>query len=231
MEQETINNIIYYLKSSTFSPETTEPEQKYIENNIYKSTIHKDCLYLLQPNELHCLKKVLNKEEANKACLQYHYHPLGGHFAYANTLNRIYQKYYWNNMSKDIFKMIKECTRCQLHGPKFINEKACPVPVPVKPFSQVGIDIKHVTPSYSEYCYIIVAIDYLTKYVEVRALRQQTSAEIAAFIYEEIISRHGCVSYIIKDNGRPMISGLIKLVCLNFKIKHKTISPYHPQSN
>jgi hypothetical protein len=88
-----------------------------------------------------------------------------------------------------------------------------------------------VTPSQSGYRYIIVAIDYLTKYIEVRALRFQTSAEIAAFIYEEIISRHGCVNYIITDNGRPMISGLIKLVCQNFRIKHKTISPYHSQSN
>jgi hypothetical protein len=44
-------------------------------------------------------------------------------------------------MNKDIYRVIKEGTRCQLHGPKFINEKAYPVPVPVKPFSQIGIDI------------------------------------------------------------------------------------------
>ena len=231
MNQNTIENIIYYLKSSTFSPETTKEEHKFINKNIYKFTIYKDCLYMLQPNDIHCLKKVLNKDQAKEAFIQYHYHPLGGHFAFANTLNRIFQKYYWPDMNKNIYNMVKECDKCQQHGPKYINEKAYPVPVPVKPFAQIGIDIKHVTPSQSGYRYIIVAIDYLTKYVEIRALRYQTSSEIAAFIYEEVITRHGCVNYIITDNGRPMISELIKLVCQSFKIKHKTISPYHSQSN
>lgn len=231
MDQNTINNIIYFLKSSTFSPETIEQDKKYIDNNIHKFTIYKDSLLLLQPNDHHCLKKVLNKEEANNAFLQYHYRPMGGHFAFANTLNRITQKYFWPTINKDIHNMIKGCDRCQLHGPKYINEKAYSIPVTVKPFSQIGIDIKHVIPSQAGHRYIIVAIDYLTKYVEVRALRNQTAAEIISFIYEEIITRHGCVKYIITDNGRPMVAEQMKLVCKNFGIKHKTISPYHSQSN
>lgn len=230
MNQDTINNITHYLKSASFSEETSSKDKEYIEKNIHKYTIYKDSLYMLQPTEMHCLKKVLNQEQAKEAFLQYHFHPLGGHFAYANTLNRIYQKYYWPNINKDIYKMYKECPKCQLHGPKFINEKAYPVPVPIKPFAQIGLDIKHVSPSQSGHRYVIAAIDYLTKYVEVRALKQQTASEIAAFIYEEIITRHGCVRIIITDNGRPMISELVNLVCRNFGIIHKTISPYHSQS-
>jgi hypothetical protein len=67
MNQNTIENIIYYLKSSTFSPETTKEEHKFINKNIYKFTIYKDCLYMLQPNDIHCLKKVLNKDQAKKS--------------------------------------------------------------------------------------------------------------------------------------------------------------------
>lgn len=231
MEQSTINNIIHYLKSSTFAEATiTEEDQRYIEKNIHRFTIYQDQLYLLQPNDINCFKKVLNKDQVNGAFLQYHYHPLGGHFAFANTLNRIYQKYFWPNMNKDIHNMVQSCERCQEHGSKKINEKAHPVPVPIKPFSQIGLDIKHVTPSQGGHRYIIVAIDYLTKYVEVKAITSQTSSEISLFLYEEIITRHGCISILITDNGRPMISELIKIVCRKFGIRHKTISPYHSQS-
>lgn len=73
-------------------------------------------------------------------------------------------------MNKEIYQFVKECPRCQEHGTQFINEKSYPVSVLVKPFFQIGIDIKHVTIAQSGHKYIIVAIDYLTKYVEARTL-------------------------------------------------------------
>jgi hypothetical protein len=231
MEQERINDILHYLKTSKLPDNISEARKKYIDKNIHKFTIHKDSVYLFQPQDMYCLKKVLNKKEAEEAFIQYHYHPLGGHFAYANTKNRIAQKFYWESMNKDIFNSIKECIRCQEHGNKTINEKAYPISVPISPFSQLGIDIKHVTPSQTGHRYIIVAIDYLTKYVEARALLVQTSSEIAAFLYEEIIVRHGCPNIIITDNGRPFISELIQIVCKQFGIRTKNISPHNSQAN
>lgn len=231
MEQRKIDSLLHFLRTSKYVEDISESEKKFIEKNIHNFTIHKDSLHLLQPFDKFCLKKVLNQVEAKEAFIQYHYHPLGGHFAFANTLNRISQKFYWENMNKDIYSYIKGCPRCQEHGAKYINEKAYPVSVPIKPFAQVGIDIKHVTISQTGHKYIIVAIDYLTKYVEVRALFVQTSSEIASFIYEEIITRHGSPSIIITDNGRPFISNLIQNTCKQFGIRQKTISPYHSQSN
>lgn len=231
MEQHRIDNLIHYLNTSTFAEDISKTEKSYIEKNIYKYTIHKDSLHYLKPNDMYCLKKVLNAKEAKEAFIQYHYHALGGHFAYANTVNRIVQKYFWENMNKDIYSFIKECPRCQEHGAKYINEKAYPVSVPIKPFAQIGIDVKHVVTSQTGHRYIIVAIDYLTKYVEARALTVQTSSEIASFIYEEIITRHGTPDIIITDNGRPFIAELIQLTCRQFGIRIKTISPFHSQSN
>lgn len=231
MEQHKIDSLLHFLRTSHYIENISEADKKFIDKNIHNFTIHKDSLHLLLPFDKYCLKKVLNQSEAKEAFIQYHYHPLGGHFAFANTLNRISQKYYWDTMNKDIYSFIKECPRCQEHGPKFVNEKAYPVSVPVKPFSQIGVDIKHVITSQTGHKYIIVAIDYLTKYVEVRALRVQTSSEIASFLYEEIITRHGCPNIIITDNGRPFISELIQIACKQFSIRQKTISPYHSQSN
>jgi hypothetical protein len=160
MDQQRIDSLIHYLKTSKFTEDIQKADQIYIEKNVYKYTIYKDTLHYLKPNDMYCMKKVLNIEESKEAFIQYHYHALGGHFSIANTLNRIAQKYFWENMNKDIYTYIKECPRCQEHGPKYINEKAYPVSVPIKPFSQLGIDIKHVVTSQTGHRYIIVAIDY-----------------------------------------------------------------------
>lgn len=51
-----------------------------------------------------------------------------------------------------------------------MNKRAHLVPVPVKPFNQIGLNIKHATPSEGGHRYIVAAIDYLAKYIEVKAL-------------------------------------------------------------
>ncbi|KAG1224626.1 hypothetical protein G6F67_009476 [Rhizopus microsporus] len=62
-------------------------------------------------------------------------------------------------------------------------------------------------------------------------MRFQTAAEIALFLYEEIICRHGCPTVIVSDNGKPFLSDIIRQVCRNYNIIHKTTTPYNPQSN
>ncbi|KAG1387694.1 hypothetical protein G6F60_014016 [Rhizopus arrhizus] len=140
----------------------------------------------------------------------YHQHPLGGHLAYNNTLHKISSRYYWDNMSQDIMNYVKKCYRCQMHGKKTLKEELYPVAVSAKPFDRVALDVKHVQTSRSGHRYIIAAIDYLTKYVEARPLRFQNASEIALFVYEDIICRHGCPTIMVSDNGKPFLSDLIR---------------------
>ncbi|SAM03221.1 hypothetical protein [Absidia glauca] len=93
---------------------------------------------------------------------------------------------------------------------RIATELLHPVPVGSRPFEQWAFDVKHVPTYKTGARYIIAGIEYLTKWVEARAVRYQTSAEIASFIYEEIITRYGCPHIIITDNGKPFISDLIK---------------------
>ncbi|KAG1144128.1 hypothetical protein G6F37_012343 [Rhizopus arrhizus] len=134
-------------------------------------------------------------------------------------------------MTKDIMEYVKKCHRCQRHGKKSLKEELYPVPISAKPFDRIALDVKHVQASRSGNRYIIAGIDYLTKYVEARPIRFQTASEIALFLYEEIICRHGCPTIIVSDNGKPFVSKMIQQVCRNFSIIHKTTTPYNPQSN
>ena len=56
--------------------------------------------------------------------------------------------------------------------------------------------------------YIIVMVDYLTKWVESKALPDGTAKEVASFIAENVILRHGTPKSIITDRGKCFIANL-----------------------
>lgn len=230
MEQQQFDLVKQYLQELKLPEDITHKQKRYLQKQAHKFTIYKDNLYRYN-TENGIIRKVLNKQEAEEIMYSYHQHPLGGHLAYSNTLHKIASRYYWENMTKDIMEYVKKCHRCQRHGKKSLKEELYPVPVSVKPFDRIALDVKHVQASRSGNRYIIAGIDYLTKYVEARPIRFQTASEIALFLYEEIICRHGCPTIIVSDNGKPFVSKLIQQVCKNFSIIHKTTTPYNPQSN
>ncbi|CAL9020937.1 unnamed protein product [Prunus brigantina] len=79
--------------------------------------------------------------------------------------------------------------------------------------------------------YVVVAVDYFTKWVEAEALATITAARIEDFVWTHICCRF-CIPYaIIIDNGKQFDSELFKQFCIRLKIKLFFASPAHPQSN
>ncbi len=79
--------------------------------------------------------------------------------------------------------------------------------------------------------YIIVATDHFTKWTEAQAIEEADAQNIATFIYQEIISRHGVPSILISDRGTEFVNELITILCREFKIRHVVTTAYHPQAN
>jgi hypothetical protein len=79
--------------------------------------------------------------------------------------------------------------------------------------------------------YIIVAIDYFTKWVEAKAVKVDNAEEVATFIYEEIICRCGCPQKILSDRRTHFNNNMIKELIKNFEIKHIFSTSYHPKTN
>ncbi len=79
--------------------------------------------------------------------------------------------------------------------------------------------------------YIVVAIDYFTKYPEARVLTNANAKSVANFIYEDIICRHGCSRKILSDRGSYFNNQVIEKLLKRFKIRHNLSTPYHPKTN
>ena len=79
--------------------------------------------------------------------------------------------------------------------------------------------------------FLLVAIDYFTKWVEVEALATITETKEQNFVWKNIVCRFEIPRTIISDNGRQFDSQAFRSFCSNLGIKNKYSSPGHPQAN
>ena len=80
-------------------------------------------------------------------------------------------------------------------------------------------------------CYIITVMDYITKWVEARALKDNTAKFTAKFLYEEIITNVGFPVELVSDKGEHFMNDIIRILTKKFMILHKRSTTYYPQAN
>ncbi|XP_070022596.1 uncharacterized protein [Nicotiana sylvestris] len=100
-------------------------------------------------------------------------------------------------------------------------------------FAIWGMDvIGPIEPTTSNgHMFILVAINYFTKWVEAATCKAVTKKAIVDFVRDRIVCRFGVLESIIIDNAANLNSDLIKALCETFKIKHKNFTAYRPQMN
>ena len=142
--------------------------------------------------------------------------------------------YYWLTMENDCCIHVRKCHKCQA----FIdNVNAPPVPLNILvapwPFSMWGIDvIKANEPKASNgHHFILVAIDYFTKWVEAASYASVTKNVVIRFIKKEIICRYRLPRKIIPDTTTNLNNKMMKEICKDFKIQHQNSMPYRPKMN
>ncbi|KAI5313408.1 hypothetical protein L3X38_042582 [Prunus dulcis] len=128
----------------------------------------------------------------------------------------------------------KGCEACQRHGP--IQQTLLVLMNPVVkpwPFRGWAMDLigKIYPASTKQHCFIIVATNYFTKWVEAKPVKSTTSQEIITFIEEQIIQRFGIPESITTDRGSSFISGEMLDMAEAFKFKLLQFTPYYAQAN
>ena len=63
-----------------------------------------------------------------------------------------------------------------------------PIPIPIKVMSQIGVDLMHMS-RVDDKNFMITAVDYFTKYVEMGALQNKKDTTVALWLYENIFCR------------------------------------------
>jgi len=135
-------------------------------------------------------------------------------------------------MKRDVQGYVKCCHRCQTRRPQVLNKFPEDSPTPPEyPFSRVGLDLVGPLPeTIIKNKYIIVLVDYLTKWVEADLLQTAESDDVILFL-KKTFARHGIPEILITDNGPQFTSDKTKAFFDLHDVYVHYISTYHPASN
>jgi hypothetical protein len=103
-----------------------------------------------------------------------------------------------------------------------------------EPFQKWGLDfIGHVklASSMSGNQFIMVAINYATKWAEAQAPLTNTTTITAKFLYEHILTKFGCLLTIVTDQSIHFINDAIKYLTNHFILSRTNSTVYYPQGN
>ena len=204
---------------------------------IYKAapyTLIRDVLYKKGQDGI--LRRCINPSEVSTILQGCHTDPSGGYFAGIVTTQKALQSWYWwPTMFSDANIFAQKCDPCQRIG-KPTPSFAMPLTpfLAQIPFEKWGVDfVGPINPPSRDgrKRYILVATDYVTKWVEALATRNDDADTVTKFLYENIITRFGCPKELVNNRGTHFINDTIAKLTDKYLIKHRKTSPYHPRAN
>ena len=147
-------------------------------------------MFYTGPNQV--TKRCIREDETYDILKDCHDEPCSGDFsAKRKALQILTIGYYWPNLHKDATRYTKKCDKYQHMGwPTKIDEMSLQPQVIVAPFNKWGIDfVGPIQPSSQGKSYIIVYIDYVTKWAEEKPMKYPRDNNVSKFLYEFIFTR------------------------------------------
>ena len=112
-----------------------------------------------------------------------------------------------------------------------LNEMPLQSILEVEVFDCWGIDFVGPFPSSYSNKYILVAVDYVSKWEEVVASSKADSKTVVKFLKKNIFTRFGTPRVLISDGGAHFCNTQLDKALDHHGVKHKVASSYHPQTN
>lgn len=185
---------------------------------------HGDRLYL--PNVKELKARVLHE------C---HDAPTGGHLGKDKTIEQVKRRFYWPGMDAEIQQYVTSCDSCQRNKP---SQQATmgllqPLPVPVRPWQQVSLDlITQLPKSRAGNDAIVVFVDKLTKMVHYVATTTTVSApQLAELFLREVVRHHGVPESILSDRDPRFTANFWRAFWGRLGSKLTMSTAYHPQTD
>ncbi|KAL2247804.1 UNVERIFIED_CONTAM: Retrovirus-related Pol polyprotein from transposon [Sesamum indicum] len=225
-----MNEIVGYLEDGTLPSDPVAAKRvkfraarfTLLEGQLYKRTVDGPLL------------KCLDEERAMYVMREIHEGSCGNHSGARSLAQKVMrQGYFWPTLVEDSKNLVRKCESCQKYA-SLIHQPAAPME-PIKiacPFDQWGIDIVGpFPPAQAQKKFIIVAVEYFSKWVEAEAVAKISEKEFINFIWKNIICRFGIPWILISDNGTQFQGRKITEWCKELKIAQHFTAVANPQAN
>jgi hypothetical protein len=225
-------DILLYLQTQHFHPDISRDEHRRICQHSKRYLIINDTLYRCGIDTF--LRHCLTHDEAERVLNDCHLGACGGHLSRVATTQKILRvSYFWPSIFKDCIEAVKRCPLCQVFQKKARTHPDLLHPiVAVDPFAKQGIDFMQCNPTLvGGHGYIIVAVDYFTKWAEDMPTFLKDGRTATLFFFNHIITRFGVPQTIVTDHGSHFQNQMMSELHVKLGFRHEKSSPYYPQAN
>ncbi|RVW11815.1 Transposon Tf2-11 polyprotein [Vitis vinifera] len=225
------SHIANYLVTGEVPSEWSAQDKRHFFAKIHAYYWEEPFLFKYCADQI--IRKCVPEQEQSGILSHCHDSACGGHFASQKTAMKVIQSgFWWPSLFKDAHSMCKGCDRCQRLG-KLTRRNMMPLnPILiVDVFDVWGIDFMGPFPMSFGHSYILVGVDYVSKWVEAIPCRSNDHKVVLKFLKENIFARFGVPKAIISDGGTHFCNKPFETLLAKYGVKHKVATPYHPQTS
>ena len=139
-----------------------------------------------------------------------HDSPLSGHLGKNRTLRVVKERFWWPGWSGDVACYVRSCIPCQIRKGD-ANKTVAPLhpSTPMDhPWQRLAMDVLCLPPSHG-YSYVLVIVDYFSKWVEAFPIRDKSAVTICNILLNEIFWRYGPPTFLHSDRGKEFVASIV----------------------
>ncbi|GJT78932.1 reverse transcriptase domain-containing protein [Tanacetum coccineum] len=188
--------------------------------------------YLFRIGADQVIRRCVYGQEAVDILTACHNGPTGGHHGANYTAKKVFDSgFYWPTIYRDAHDLVTRCDTCQRQGKISQKDEMPQNAIQVcEIFDVWGIDFMGPFPSSRGNKYILVAVDYLSKWVEAKALPTNDARVVVKFL-KSLFARFGTPRAIISDRDTHFCNDQFAKVMLKYGVTHRLSTAYHPQTS
>nr|GEX21685.1 retroelement Pol polyprotein-like [Tanacetum cinerariifolium] len=231
--------ILLLLQEFDFKVVDTKGAENYAADHL--SRLENPYLNVFDPKEineffpLETISKLAHHDQSKEAVdilTACHSGPTEGHYGANYTVKKVFDSgFYWPTIYKDAFELVKNCDSCQRQGKISQKDEMPQNAIQVcEIFDVWGIDFMGSFLNSKGNKYILVDVDYLSKWVKAKALPTNDTRVVVKFL-KSIFSRFGTPKAIISDRGTHFCNDQFAKVMSKYGVTHRLSTAYHPQTS
>ncbi|GKB11158.1 reverse transcriptase domain-containing protein [Tanacetum coccineum] len=219
----------YHARNFIMKGMSSQPKKKF-----FKDVKHYfwDDPYLFRICVDQVIRRCVYGQEAVDILKACHNEPTGGHHGANYTAKKVFDSsFYWPPIYRDAHDLVTRCDACQRQGKISQHDEMRQNSIQVcEIFDIWDIDFMGPFPSSRGNNYILVAVDYLSKWVEAKALLTNDARVVCKFL-KSLFAYFGTPRAIISDRGTHFCNDQFAKVMLKYEVTHRLSIAYHPQTS
>ncbi|GKE55058.1 reverse transcriptase domain-containing protein [Tanacetum coccineum] len=168
------------------------------------------------------IRRCVHGLETRKILDECHHGPTGGHYGPSITAKKVFDVgFYWPTIFKEAQTLVQNYDAYQRSGSILRRDE---IPLNIIQVSEIfdiwGIDFMGPFPKSHKFEYILVTIDYVSKWVEAEALPTNDARVVVNFL-KKLFSRFRIPKALISDRGTHFCNRQIEKILKKYGVHHR----------